>query len=80
MTLQSSHSNEEIHELLAVGLEFPNLDMVKIEPDHSIPDVHSLISKLNEWGQSNWDISPSSEQYIKENGRKILSGPLLLIR
>lgn len=33
-TLQSFHFMEEKHELLVVGLEFPILGMVKIEPDH----------------------------------------------
>lgn len=46
--LQSFYFVEEMHELLAVGVEFPYLEMVNIEPNHSIPNVDSLIPRLNE--------------------------------
>lgn len=49
MTLyKSSNSIEEMHELLVAGLELPNLGMVKIELNHPILNVDSLIAKLNE--------------------------------
>lgn len=47
-SLQSSHSIEEIHKLLAMGVEFLDLKMVKIETDHPLPAVDSLIAMLNE--------------------------------
>lgn len=46
-SLQSSHSIKEIHELLVAGLEFSNLRMVKIEADHPVHGVGSLIARLN---------------------------------
>lgn len=55
-----------MHELLAVGVEFPDLGMVKIEPDHPAPDVDSLIARLNDRHSSNWDV-PHLRQYIEEN-------------
>lgn len=59
--LESPHSVKEMQELLAVGLEFPDLGMVKIEPDHPFPSVYSLISRLNERYLNNWDVPQSVE-------------------
>lgn len=57
-----SHSVKEMHELLAEGVEFPDLGMVNIERDHPITGVDSLTARLNEQHPSNWDISPSPKQ------------------
>lgn len=56
---QSSHSVKKMHELLAVGVEFSNLKMVKIETDHRVPRVNSLIARLNKPRPRNW-MSPFS--------------------
>lgn len=66
-----------MHELLLVGLEFPNLGMVKIEQDHPIPYVDNLVARLNERLSSNWHVPPSPEQYIEEIWLQILSDRLL---
>lgn len=45
-----------MHELLAVGIEFPDLGMAKIELDHPVLGVDSLNTRLNEWCSSKRDI------------------------
>lgn len=67
-SLQSSHSVKEMHELMTVGVEFSDLGMVKIEADHPIPGVDTLIARLNQWLLSNWDVHQSPEQYIEVIG------------
>lgn len=42
-----------MHELLVVAVELINLEMVKIEQDHPIPCVDSLIARLAEQRLSN---------------------------
>lgn len=48
-----------MHELLAAGLEFSNIGMVKIEQDYSILGVNGLLLRLEERGLSNWDVPRS---------------------
>lgn len=45
-----------MHELLAVGIEFPDLGMVNEEVDQPVLGLDSLIAKLNERHPNNWDI------------------------
>lgn len=61
-SLQSFHSTKEMHEVLIVGLGFPDLGMVKIDPVHPIHGVDSLIARLNERHLGNWNILPSPKQ------------------
>lgn len=44
--ISTSYSTEELHEFLVVGVEFSNLWLVKIEPDHLVPGVDSLFTRL----------------------------------
>lgn len=44
---------KEMHAVLAVVVEFPDLRMIKIEPDHPVSGVDSLIVRLNEQHSSN---------------------------
>lgn len=47
------HSIEEMHELLAVGIEFSKLGLVKLEAGHPILDFDSLLARLEEQRPSN---------------------------
>lgn len=47
-TLQSSHSLEEMHELLVMGQEFLDLRMVKIGPGYLFLVMDSLLARLEE--------------------------------
>lgn len=37
-------------------MEFPNLGMVKLESNHSVSDVDSLMDRLVELSPSIWDV------------------------
>lgn len=45
--LASTHSMDEIWELLVVALEFPDLRMVKIGAEHPVPSFYSLLARLD---------------------------------
>lgn len=51
--LQAMHSVKEMHGIFVVGLEFPDLELVKIEADHPILGFDSLIAQLDERHPSN---------------------------
>lgn len=42
--LLSRHSVEEMPELLVVGVELPNFEMVKIEAEHPMPGLDNLLT------------------------------------
>lgn len=46
--LLSLHPFEGMHELLAVGVEFQNFGLVKIEANYPIPSFNSLLARLEE--------------------------------
>lgn len=54
------HSVEEMHNILAVGIEFPELGMMKIEADHKIRGFDNLFARLEKRsrviGMFPWDI------------------------
>lgn len=64
--MSTSHLVEELHKLLVTGVEIPELGLVKIEADHSLPGVNILLTRLEEQNRSNWDVPIASEQYIEE--------------
>lgn len=43
----STHTMEEMQELLVTGTEFPDLVMVKIKAEHLIPSLDNLIARIN---------------------------------
>lgn len=57
---------EGLCELLVAGVEFPDLGLVKIEPNHLVPSAHSLFTQLEERRPRDWDIFAYREQYIDE--------------
>lgn len=65
-TLQSSHYVKEMHELVAVHLEFSELGMVKIEFDHPILGIDTFIARLNELRRATGPFPPSPKQHIEE--------------
>lgn len=48
-----------IQELMVVGLEYPDLGIVKIEAEHPVLGLDNLVSRLDERRPSNWDILTS---------------------
>lgn len=62
-----------MHELLAMGVEFPDLGLVKIEADHTIPGFDNLLFQLEERHPSNWRIPASPEQYLEKIGWPTIS-------
>lgn len=57
--MPTSHSVDELRELLIVGLEFLDLGLVKIEADHPVIGVDRLLTRLEEQRPSNWDVPTS---------------------
>lgn len=43
----STHTVEEMQELLVTGTEFPDLVMVKIKAEQLIPSLDNLIARIN---------------------------------
>lgn len=62
--MSSSHTIEELHELLVMGLEFPDLGIVKRKANHPVHGFDSLLARLEERWPRNCDVSASHEQYI----------------
>lgn len=65
---QSSHSIEEMHWTPGRGRSILGFGEGKDRAHHPVPGVDSLIARPNELCPSNWDIRPSSNQYIEEIG------------
>lgn len=60
---------------LAIGMEFLDLEMVKIKADHLISGGNSLTARLNERGLSNWDVpSISQAMYKRDQGSRLYLG------
>lgn len=48
MNLATTHSAEEVQELLVAGVEFFDLGMVKIEDEHPVLGLERLVASLEE--------------------------------
>lgn len=52
----------ELQDLLAAGMEFPKLEMVKIEAEHPAPDLDQLHVTLEKQSSTRFDILASLEE------------------
>lgn len=57
----------ELQDLLAAGMEFPELWMVKIEAEHPVPGLDQLCVNLERRRSTRFDVSASTkEEYVEE--------------
>lgn len=46
--LQGSHSTNELADLFLAGLEFPNMELIKMETQHLVVRMGDLMARLEE--------------------------------
>lgn len=65
--LMTTYTPGELQDLLAVGVEFPELGMVKIETKHPIPGLDQLCVTLEARRSTGFDVSAFvAEEYVEE--------------
>lgn len=65
--LMTTHTPEELQDLLAAGVEFPELEMVKIEAEHPVSGLDQLRVTLEAWRSIRFDVYASAEEeYVEE--------------
>lgn len=60
--MSTSYSIEELRELLVTKVEFPDLELVKIEAHHIVPGVDSFLAWLEDQRSSNSNVPASPNQ------------------
>lgn len=77
--LMTTHTPEELQDLLADGLEFPELGMVKIEVEHPVPGLDQLHATLEARRSTRFDLSASAEEeYVEEIDLDTFSRAMLM--
>lgn len=62
-----AHTPKELQKLLAAGVEFLELGMVKIEAEHPAPGLDQLCITLEARRSTRFDVSTSAEEeYVEE--------------